>query len=204
MCLSGDPFVPKMGAVMAKESCGFVLEKRPPDPWVRSIWGNRNFNRIWRTCQIKHLCLPKTVFRFFLDSNDSNGNLNKIWYLKTNDYDRDCRETLTTTIWCFSYTCNLLNFNDTKMVETRLFAFFDSLIRSQKSALIQSLTPKQGFSTPKIRFPPIDSPKLALYIARKDGITKKDSYEEKPGTGDGDIDYGLEGVKGRPLYHTVP
>jgi len=32
MCLSGDPFVPKMGAVKAKESCGFELEKRPPVP----------------------------------------------------------------------------------------------------------------------------------------------------------------------------
>jgi len=25
------------GAVRAEESCGFVLEKRPPDPWIRSI-----------------------------------------------------------------------------------------------------------------------------------------------------------------------
>ncbi len=37
MCLSGDPFVPKMGAVRAEESCGFELEKRPPDPWFRCI-----------------------------------------------------------------------------------------------------------------------------------------------------------------------
>ena len=37
MCLSGDPFVPKMGAVTAEESCGFELEKRPPDPWFLSI-----------------------------------------------------------------------------------------------------------------------------------------------------------------------
>jgi len=46
MCLSGDPFVPKMGAIRAKESCGFELEKKPPDPWFRSIYGNLNFNRI--------------------------------------------------------------------------------------------------------------------------------------------------------------
>jgi hypothetical protein len=32
MCLSGDPFVPKKGAVGAEESCGFELEKRPLDP----------------------------------------------------------------------------------------------------------------------------------------------------------------------------
>ena len=36
----------------------------------RSIWGNLNFSRIWRICQIKHLCLPKTVSRFFLESNE--------------------------------------------------------------------------------------------------------------------------------------
>ncbi len=28
----GDPFVPKMVAVKAEESCGFAVEKRPPDP----------------------------------------------------------------------------------------------------------------------------------------------------------------------------
>ncbi len=38
MCLSGDPFVPKMGAVRAEESCRFELD------------------------------LPRTVFRFFLDN----------------------------------------------------------------------------------------------------------------------------------------
>ena len=36
MCLSGDHFVKRMGALRAEESCGFVLEKRPPDPWLRS------------------------------------------------------------------------------------------------------------------------------------------------------------------------
>jgi hypothetical protein len=35
MCLSGAPFVPKMEAVRAKESCGFELEKSPPNPWIR-------------------------------------------------------------------------------------------------------------------------------------------------------------------------
>jgi len=38
MCLSGDRFVPKMGAVRAEESCGFALEKRPPVPWSQSIY----------------------------------------------------------------------------------------------------------------------------------------------------------------------
>ena len=39
MCLSGDPFVPKMGTVRAEESCGFELEKRPPDPRVSAVSG---------------------------------------------------------------------------------------------------------------------------------------------------------------------
>ena len=70
--------------------------------------------------------------------------------------------------------------------------------------LIQALTPISGFSTSKIRVFPIDSRKLALYVAHKDGATKENTHEEKPRTGDGDVSYALEGVKGRPLYHTVP
>jgi len=38
----------------------------------RIIWGNLDFDRILRTCQIKQLCLPETVFRFFLESNVLN------------------------------------------------------------------------------------------------------------------------------------
>ena len=60
----------------------------------------------------------------------TSGNLAEMTSAKTEDYDRDCRKTLKTTISCLSYTCNLLNFNDTKMAEMQLFAFFDSLIRS--------------------------------------------------------------------------
>jgi hypothetical protein len=37
MCLSGDPFVPNIGAVTAEESCEFDLEKSPPDLVKKSI-----------------------------------------------------------------------------------------------------------------------------------------------------------------------
>jgi len=37
MCLFGEPFVSKKGAARAEESCGFELEKRPPDPCLQSI-----------------------------------------------------------------------------------------------------------------------------------------------------------------------
>jgi len=39
MCLSGDPFVPKMGAVRAEESCGFELENRPQTPGSEAYRG---------------------------------------------------------------------------------------------------------------------------------------------------------------------
>ena len=50
----------------------------------------------------------------------------------------------------------------------------------------------------------MDSQRLALYVTRKDGGIKQSTHEEKPRTGDADVSYALEGVKGRPFYHTVP
>ena len=48
---------------------GLNLKRDPQAPGIEDKKGKLNFNRIRRTSQIKHLCLPKTVYRFFLDSN---------------------------------------------------------------------------------------------------------------------------------------
>jgi len=65
MCLSGDPFVPKMGAVRAEESCGFEFEKRPLDPWFRSIWRNLNFNRQWYEIEQNNSLKSRTSPKYY-------------------------------------------------------------------------------------------------------------------------------------------